>query len=110
VISLLPLLVNCPNCGSQDVSYTCEPKCCFNHLCGNCYSTFELRTVSLKTKINALEGPQAERDCLAPTTACAVCESLNLFLIDEGQGPTDRLYCTNCHAVLKLEVDAIQSA
>src|SRR5215831_8634202 len=110
MISLLPLLVNCPNCGSQDVSYTCEPKCCFNHLCGNCYSTFELRTVSLGSKRNDLEVPQGERDCLAPTTACAVCESLSLFLIDEGQGPSDRLYCINCHAMLKLEVDAIQSA
>ena len=106
---LLPLSVSCPNCGSRDVSYTCEPKCCFNHLCGYCYSTFELATVSLGTKMKDLEVPREERDCLAPTTACAVCESLDLFLIDGGQGSADKLYCANCHTVLRLELEAIQS-
>jgi hypothetical protein len=109
-MTLLPLSVSCPNCGSKEVSYTCEPKCCFNHLCGNCYSTFELATVSLGTKMKDLEVPRGDRDCLAPTTACAVCESLDVFLVDEGQRPTDKLYCATCHTVLKLELEAIQSA
>jgi hypothetical protein len=60
--------------------------------------------------MNDVELPRGERDCLAPTTACAVCESLDLFLVDEGQGPSDKLYCANCHTVLRLEWDAIQSA
>jgi hypothetical protein len=57
-----------------------------------------------------LEIPPGERDCLAPTTACVICESLDLFLLDEGQGPTDKLYCSACGAVLRLELEAIQSA
>jgi hypothetical protein len=109
-MTLLALSVSCPKCGSKEVSYTCEPKCCFNHLCGNCYSTFELATVPLGTKMMGLETPGEERDCLAPTTACAVCESLDLFLLDEGQGATDRLYCANCHSLLKLELESVQSA
>jgi hypothetical protein len=108
-MTLLPLSVSCPNCGSKEVSYTCEPKCCFNHLCGSCYSTFELVTVSLGSKLNDIETPHEERDCLAPTTACAVCEGLDVFLLDEGPGPTDKLYCSTCHSVLRLELAAIQS-
>ncbi len=109
-MTLLPLSVSCPNCGSKEVTYTCEPKCCFNHLCGTCYATFELTTVSLGTKINGLQAPQGERDCLAPTAACAVCENLDVFLLDEGDGPCDKVYCSSCHSILRLELEAIESA
>ena len=105
---LLPLSVSCPNCGSKDVTYTCEPKCCFNHLCGSCYTTFELVTTALGKKFHDVQIPAGERDSLAPTTACAVCESLDLFQVDEGQGPGDTLFCSACHTLLKLEFEAVQ--
>ena len=105
---LLPLSVACPNCGSKDVTYTCEPKCCFNHLCGSCYSTFELVTTALGKKLHDVQVPAPTRDSLAPTVACALCESLDLFQVDEGQGRSDKLFCSACQAVLKLEFEAVQ--
>jgi hypothetical protein len=109
-MTLLPLSVSCPNCGSKEVTYTCEPKCCFNHLCSSCYATFEVTTISRGTKMNGLQALQGERDCLAPTAACAVCESLDLFLLDEGEGPGAKLYCAACHSLLRLELVAIEPA
>ncbi|PYV44824.1 MAG: hypothetical protein DMG06_04870 [Acidobacteria bacterium] len=105
---LVPLSVACPNCGSKDITYTCEPKCCFNHLCGSCYSTFELATIPLGKQFHEVAIPAGERDSLAPTTACAVCESLDLFQVDEGEGPDVTLFCSACHALLKLEFEAVQ--
>jgi len=43
-MKFLPLKVSCPVCGSQNITYTCEPKCCFNHICDSCYATFQLLT------------------------------------------------------------------
>ena len=107
---LSPLTVACPNCGSRDVTYTCEPKCCFNHLCGNCYSTFELLTRPLGRQLNDVEVPAQEKDGLTPTAACALCESVELFQLDESNASRDTLYCASCHALLKLEIDAVESA
>jgi len=108
-VQLSSLTVSCPNCGSRDITYSCEPKCCFNHLCGNCYATFELLTVPLGKKIDGLEVPSGERDCFAPTAACALCESLDLYQLDEGEGKGGQLFCASCHALLKLEFDAVES-
>jgi hypothetical protein len=108
-VLLSSLTVACPSCGSRDITYSCEPKCCFNHLCGNCYATFELLTVPVGKKIDDLEVPSGGRDCLAPTTACALCESLDLYQIDKGEGLGAELYCASCHALLKLEFDAVES-
>jgi hypothetical protein len=108
-VLLSSLTVACPNCGSRDITYSCEPKCCFNHLCGNCYATFELLTIPLGKKIDDLQAPSRERDCLAPTTACALCESLDLFQLDEGEVLSDKLFCASCHALLKLQFDAVES-
>ena len=35
------LELNCPVCGSGSVFYSCTPNCCFNHVCGDCGTTFE---------------------------------------------------------------------
>ncbi len=43
-MTLASLHVACPKCGSSDVVYSCKPECCFNHVCGQCFTTFELGT------------------------------------------------------------------
>ena len=54
-----PLVVQCPSCGSSEITYTCEPKCCFNHICAACYTTFELFTEPLGRRLTGVEKPSA---------------------------------------------------
>jgi hypothetical protein len=104
-----PLQVQCPSCGSSDITYTCEPNCCFNHICAACYTTFELFTAPVGRTLSNLQMPLGQRDCLAPTVACARCESIEVYLLpqaDEGQG---MLVCVSCCALLRLGMDAVES-
>jgi hypothetical protein len=106
---LQPLAVQCPACGSHDITYTCEPKCCFNHLCAACYTTFELFTEPLGRRLRDVEKPPQERDSLAPTVACAQCESLEVYTVTpEGDSPR-ALVCTDCHALLRLAFAGVES-
>ncbi len=109
-MQLLPIDVNCPNCGSAAVTYTCEPKCCFNHLCGDCYCTFELVTKPSGERAVPEEKPRGERDSLAPTAPCAVCGSLEVFLAGEEPGRAERLVCVHCWSWLELRFEGIQPA
>ncbi len=98
----LPLTVSCPKCKSDDMTYTCEPICCFNHLCGKCYTAFELST-NLKGEHDGLvEPPAGETDTCAPTVACARCESLDVFLMDPGKSESVYAVCASCRALLEL--------
>ncbi len=103
MVKFLPLTVSCPNCGSQDITYTCEPNCCFNHLCGNCYTAFELGTNLVGEETGKVEPPSGERDTCAPTVACARCESLEVFAANRTDGVAGKLICTSCLALLQLE-------
>jgi hypothetical protein len=104
-----PLQVPCPSCGSTDITYTCEPKCCFNHICAACYTTFELFTEPLGRTLTDVEKPRAERDCLAPTVACARCDSTEVYMVEPADGAQDELVCAACHALLRLGFDAVES-
>mgnify|MGYP001619709065 CR=1 FL=1 len=42
-----PISPACPSCGSREITYTCEPKCCFNHVCNHCHASFMLVTEKL---------------------------------------------------------------
>lgn len=106
---LRPLSIECPSCGSSDVTYTCEPKCCFNHICATCYTTFELASETLGRTLADLEVPVQERDCLAPTVACAHCDSLDVYRVEDVDWPSEQLVCTACHMLLKLNVEAIEA-
>jgi hypothetical protein len=108
-VILRPLTVECPRCGSADVTYTCEPTCCFNHICGACYTTFELATAAVGRDLRGLETPATERDCLAPTVACARCESLDVYLVEAEGAPTGDLWCAACQALLRLSIEAIEA-
>jgi hypothetical protein len=104
-----PLVVSCPSCGSCEITYTCEPKCCFNHICAGCYTTFELFTEPLGQKLGGIETPPQERDSLAPTVACAQCESLEVYMVTPAGGAPGTLVCIDCHGLLQLGFDAIES-
>ena len=105
---LHPLCVQCPSCGSGAITYTCEPKCCFNHICADCYTTFELITEALERSLTGAERPADERDCLAPTVACARCESIEVYALAQAEGPQPILFCTGCEAVLRLGFAAVE--
>lgn len=90
----------CPSCGSSNVVYSCEPKCCFNHVCGDCHATFELATRDLGGEF-AAESPDQPPDCSDPTTECARCHALTVF------HARDKVVCTSCLALLELEFEEV---
>jgi hypothetical protein len=104
-----PLVVQCPSCGSNEITYTCEPKCCFNHICAACYTTFELFTEALGRRLTGMEKPPQEPDSLAPTVACAQCDSLEVYMVAPEGGSPEALVCIECQALLKLGFTAVES-
>jgi hypothetical protein len=97
-------LIRCPKCGGADIVYSCEPKCCFNHVCADCRSTFEINTVKTgrfdrETSLQAEEPLSGE-----PTTGCANCESLRVAVLTR-EGDETLLLCADCRAVLKLAIE-----
>jgi hypothetical protein len=97
-------IIRCPHCGGSDIIYSCEPKCCFNHVCADCRSTFELNTQKTgrfdqETEISAEEPKSGE-----PTTGCASCESLKVAVLSSSNGE-NLLLCANCRAISKLVVE-----
>jgi hypothetical protein len=104
-----PLVVQCPSCASPEITYTCEPKCCFNHICAACYTTFELFTEPLGRMLTGIEKPLQARDSLAPTVACGKCDSLEVYMVTPVGGAPSTLVCTDCHALLQLGFAAVES-
>ena len=115
---LVPLELVCRKCGSADITYSCEPKCCFSHVCGNCYFQFWPVTSFTGEEMAGVEPPPGEKDCLLPTTECARCHSLNVCSLasPETFAPMDRgkggsglerghgtFVCADCRAILSLE-------
>ena len=103
-MKLLPIKIACPVCSSENITYTCEPKCCFNHICDSCYSTFELATGVIGGDLEVEDFQPEERDPLTPTAACARCESIDVYALEGG----DTLICVSCHARLNLVLDSIK--
>ena len=106
---LQPLLVQCPSCGSSEITYTCEPRCCFNHLCAACYCTFELFTEPLGRVLTGLGKPPQVRDSLAPTVACAQCDSIEVYRVERVGDSHGEQVCAECHALLRLGYAAVES-
>jgi hypothetical protein len=104
-----PLVVQCPSCASTEITYTCEPKCCFNHICGACYTTFELFTQPVGGMLTGVERPPQPRDSLAPTVACVKCDSIEVYMITSEGGAPSPLVCIDCQALLQLGFAAIES-
>jgi hypothetical protein len=96
----LPLKIACPGCGSNNLVYSCDPACCFNHVCGDCLNNFELLTRDLGETIAFADTEPEEKDTCAPTVACARCKSLSVYATAES---SMKLFCASCHALLELE-------
>ncbi len=103
LMTLTPLDVACPQCGSHDVLYSCKPECCFNHVCNNCYTTFELETTRVGEAKAEIEIPP-DPDPTAPTAPCARCGECKVFAISEGETSRGQFLCVSCKALLTLRL------
>ena len=92
------LILACPVCASTDVYYTCTPNCCFNHVCGQCGSTFEPVTKSTGSRAAAVTPPDPLPEAGDPTVACAKCEAITVYRADD-----DSLVCAQCGTLLAVE-------
>ncbi len=97
-------VIRCPKCGGAEIVYSCEPKCCFNHVCADCRSTFEINTEKTGRFERDLRFDLAEPDSSDPTTCCAACESLHIGVLSSNSNET-LLLCGNCHAVSKMLIE-----
>jgi len=96
------LQIACPQCGSNEVFYSCTPNCCFNHVCGNCATTFEPETRSSGAFANGVVPPDPLPEPTDPTAECAHCHSTTVYLSEDG-----RIVCGKCRAILELELTGI---
>ena len=104
VAATLKDLIRCPKCQGAEIIYSCEPKCCFNHVCADCRSTFEINTQKTgcfdqETQVDAREPESGD-----PTTGCAACESLQIAVLSVSDSETLML-CGNCRAVSRLVIE-----
>ena len=104
-MTLKPLATLCPHCGSTEVVYSCKPECCFNHVCNDCYTTFELETTRVGEVKEDFEIPP-DPDPSGPTAPCARCGETKVFALGDSASPLDCV-CVACKALLKLEYTAI---
>lgn len=96
------LQIPCPQCESLDVSYSCSPSCCFNHVCAGCHTTFEPVTHPAGGKASTpVIPPDPLPDSADCTVACARCESLKVYSAGDG------LVCAACGTLLTLELTEI---
>src|SRR5512142_3286969 len=93
--------LRCPLCKSSAITYTCEPKCCYNHVCDDCNATFELETRYLGSELRDVEPPERLLDSCDPTAECARCHAIGVYQVD-GQ-----YTCLACSALLSLEYTEI---
>ena len=97
-------LIKCPQCGGREIVYSCEPKCCFNHVCADCRSTFEINTQKTGRfdHETAISGEEPESG--DPTTGCGSCESLKVTVI-RADGDEILVLCAKCRAVSKVVIE-----
>ena len=97
-------VIVCPKCGGKEIVYSCEPKCCFNHVCADCRSTFELNTEKTGRSDHEAAISGEEPDSSDPTTGCASCGSLRMAVLSSTPAET-LLLCASCRAVSKLVIE-----
>ncbi|MGH9431687.1 MAG: hypothetical protein ACRD3T_09105 [Terriglobia bacterium] len=109
-MKLVPLIVQCPQCASPNVVYSCNPTCCFNHVCGDCYATFELSTTIADAPITDSGLIPSPPDATNPTAPCARCGECVVFMIEENTSAVPRLVCASCKTILHLQIENIVPA
>lgn len=97
--STQPLRLTCPRCGGGEFVYSCEPSCCFNHVCVGCRAAFQTATVALGGKLQGLAPPDPLPDCTEPAAPCCECRSVAVYRVDD-----EVCVCTDCGARLRLEL------
>lgn len=97
------LAVPCPLCASHEVVYTCEPRCCFNHVCTACKASFLLAT---EVAGGRSDGPAAvdPKESGEPTARCCACRSLDVISLDSGG-----CVCAACGVNLKLVYQDVEA-
>lgn len=105
-----PLTLACPTCGSRSITYSCEPKCCFNHVCNECQVSFLVKTEKVGGELPEGdraglpdEGPQ---DSLAPCVGCERCESIAVYAIEGGFAGATHV-CGGCFALLRFGIEDV---
>jgi len=99
------LALACPICGSREVFYSCTPNCCFNHVCSECGATFEPVTSAAGGRLSGVVPPDPLPDAADPTAACAVCDSIAVYLTSEGQA-----VCSRCGSLLTIELTEVAAS
>jgi transcription elongation factor Elf1 len=100
----LPIKMTCPLCGSPEIVFSCEPKCCYNHVCSECTASFQPATEFLGELMRGVQPPDPLPDCTEPAAGCARCESSAVYALEDG-----RLVCTECGALLRLEYTEVSA-
>jgi hypothetical protein len=102
-----PLKIACPKCQSMDIAYSCEPDCCFNHVCGNCLANFQLSTAELgeRAPSEGLARADDTADSCDPTARCAKCGSLRVRSLEAEEAGSLRAVCIDCRSVLALVLE-----
>ncbi len=97
-------IIRCPKCHGSEIVYSCEPKCCFNHVCADCRSTFEINTVKSGQAMGEVTTKIEEPQSGEPTTCCASCESLRVAVLKSEDNQT-LLFCGDCGAISKMVIE-----
>ena len=97
-------VITCPKCCGREIIYSCEPKCCFNHVCADCRSTFELNTVKTGSFDHTSTIEAEEPASGDPATGCANCESLQVAVLSSTADET-LLVCASCRAISRLAIE-----
>ena len=108
MVTLAALSFACPKCGSPDVIYSCSPACCFNHVCSQCYATFEPETVRVG-EFSGEIGKLPEVDTTGPTAPCARCGEYRLFSVEGASPSPDLLLCVACRSLLTLDLKVLEA-
>lgn len=100
-------IVRCPHCQSAEVVYSCEPKCCWNHVCGDCRTSFQLVTQKTGEFDHKSAIAPVEPESGDPTTGCAACESMKLAVVSSEGANSGTLICGDCRALLRLAIEEV---
>ena len=100
-------VVRCPHCQSAEVVYSCEPKCCWNHVCGDCRTSFQLVTEKTGEFDRTSAISPVEPESGDPTTGCAACESMKLAVVRSEGVNSGTLICGDCRTLLKLAIEEV---